>query len=889
MKSYLVRSLAAAALASTMLQAAPLLAETVPSPKSVLGQDVASDYYLANYDESLNYFRKLAASSNRIKLVDAGKTTQGREMVYAIISSPENLQKFEHYKEVSRRLGEARDLTDADARKLAHESKVIVHIDGGMHASEVADHQLPIALAHHLLSAKNDAEVAAILDNVILVLWPTLNPDGQNMVVDWYRKNLGTPYETSRMPWLYQEYVGHDNNRDGYMLNMLESQVATRAQQDYAPVIWYSHHQVAPFPARIWMPPFADPVSSNISPNMRIWTNAIGTNMMTRFEKEQKPGAIAQAKFDNWYPGFLDYTHVFRNTISFFTEVSHDSATPKTYKVEEFPKAFRDLKAQIMYPSPWKGGLWRLKDSVDYMMTASMSVLDTATKYREDLLFNRYQAARDTISQYAAEGPYAYVISSGQADMPEAALLAQKMIDHGLKVHQARTAINLGGVTYPAGSWVLLTDQPYARLAVELFEKQKYPDAILDGSGKPVDLPYDVTGWTLPLQMGVRVDTIKTPLDARIKGQLGEIASAALPKSSIVGKGNVFALSRKVNASFVAVNEILSKGGRIGLSTGAVTTDKGAETGAIIVEGISRAALLPILEKQRINATAMAAAPAVNGIAAAKVGLYRPWGANMYDEGWTRWLLEQSNYAPASIYNADMKAGSLSAKFDTIILPDINGPSAEKIAEEQRKKAAAGEKTSTRRPGPIGTLLDGLSSTDVPASYAGGIGDDGAAALKAFVADGGTLIALNNASDAVIDLFDLPVTNILKNAKSTEFFCSGALLEIGLNGASVATAGLPANPVVMFERGPAFEPKPGFNGQILASYAPDKNPLQSGVLLYPEKIQGKAAAMEVAYGKGKIYLYGFKPQWRAQSHGTYKFLYNLLYKQKDDASTPAHH
>jgi len=876
-----LRAVLSAALITTVLSGSPALAATdaaVPTPVSVLGQDVGADRYLANYEDSVGYFKKLAASSDRIKLFTAGKTTEGREMVYAVISSPENLKNFDKYKEISHRLGDARGLTDEQAKQLAHDSKVIVHIDGGMHASEVADHQLPIALAYKLLSTKGDPEVDAILDNVILVLWPTLNPDGQDMIVDWYRKHLGTPYETSRMPWLYQEYVGHDNNRDGYMLNMIESQVVTKAEQDYSPVIWYSQHQTAPFPARIWMPPFADPVSSNISPYMRIWTNAIGTNMMARFEKEQKPGAIAEARFDNWYPGFLDYTHVFRNTISFFTETAHDSATPKTYKVEDFPKDMQDLKAQIMYPNPWKGGLWRLKDSVDYMMTASMSVLETAVKYRETLLFNRYQAGRDNIKLYASEGPYAYVAPAGQTDTPEAGLLMQKMIDHGLEVYQAKAPVTLGGQSYPAGSWVIPMDQPFAGLAKELFEAQKYPDAVMDGSGKPVVLPYDVTGWTLPMQMGVRVDPVKTPLTDDARATLGRIDKVELPAGTISGNGDVFVLSHKVNASYLAMNDVLKKGGRIAFSTSPVATDKGDETGAIIISGINRSVMAAIAADRKVYATAMASAPAGEKVTKARVALYRPWGSNI-DEGWTRWLLEQYDFGPTSLHNADVQKGGLKAKFDTIILPDLNGPSANKLAEEQRKNAEKGIKAPLRRPGPMGSLLDGLSIADVPAPYAGGIGDDGAAALKKFVADGGTLVALNNASDAVIDLFDLPVTNVLKDVKSDQFFCSGALLQVSLNGTASATAGLPQDPIVMFERGPAFAPKQGFKGQILASYAAQGNPLRSGVLLHPEAIQGKAAAVEVDYGKGKIYLYGFKPQWRAQSHGAYKLLFNPLYTQ----------
>lgn len=847
------------ALMALALAGATAAAQEVPTPKSVLGHDVGEDRYLARYEEAVAYFHKLAAASDRIRMFTAGKTTQGKTFEYAVISSPANLAKFEQYKQASRRLADPRGLSEAEAKALAADSKIIVHIDGGMHASEVADHQLPMALAYKLLSARGDAEIDNILDDVILVLWPTLNPDGQDMVVDWYRKNLGTPFETSRMPWLYQEYVGHDNNRDGYMLNMIETRAVNTAEQEYAPAIWYSQHQTAPFPARIWMPPFADPISSNISPYMRIWTNAIGTNMMARFQKEQKPGAIAMARFDNWYPGFLDYIHVFRNTISFFTETAHDSATPKTYDVKDFPANMKDLKAQIWYPDPWKGGEWHLKDSVDYMVTASMSVLETAQKYRETLLFNRYQAGRDAMKLYASEGPHAFVIPSGQADMPEAASLAQLLVSHGLDVHQLTRSATIGGTTYPAGSFVVLMAQPFAGLAKELFEPQKYPDAILDGDGKPVDLPYDVTGWTLPMQMGVKVDTVTAPIDADVAGALVKLAKAEAPAGGVSGEGSTYLLPRTVNGSYKALNAVLAAGGKARFADG-----------SILVSGIARARLEKIVAPLGITATATAEAPAGEAVRKGRVGLYRPWGSNI-DEGWTRWVFEQYGFGAKSLYNADVKAG-LSGKYDTIVLPDISG--GRQVAAATTAPVSGG---APARRGPVGSLINGISASEVPAPYAGGIGEDGGAALKKFVADGGTLVALNNASDAVIDLFDLPVTNILKGVKSDEFFCSGALLQLVLAPGTAVSAGMAADPIVMFERGPAFAPKEGFNGTVLASYAPEGNPLRSGVLLHPEKIQGKAAAVELPYGKGKIYLYGFKPQWRGQSHGNYKLLFNLMY------------
>ena len=387
-----------------------------PTPESVLGHKPGDDFFLATYDESLAYFQKLAAGSDRVRLARVGKTSRGADWQIAIISSPQNLAKLDQYKETARRLALVKDLTEAQARDLAHNGKVIVHIDGGLHATEVAAAQHTIQLAYNLATRK-DPEVTAILDNVILLLWFSINPDGQNQVATWYRGNLGTPYEVSGHPGLYQEYVGHDNNRDGYMNNMLESQVVTKAALEYYPTVFYNHHQTAPFPARIWIPPFGDPVSLNPHPMMYRWVNLFGTAMAAYLDEHGMPGAMHRGRFDDWYPGFIDHVNNFRNTVSFLTETAlYRYATPHFYTVDEFPVEKRDLRAEVFYSSPWRGGWWRLGDAVRYMLGASMAVLDTAAKNREELLFGRYKAGRDVIARFQKDPPYAYVIPREQRD-----------------------------------------------------------------------------------------------------------------------------------------------------------------------------------------------------------------------------------------------------------------------------------------------------------------------------------------------------------------------------------------------------------------------------------------------------------------------------------------
>jgi hypothetical protein len=822
----------------------------VPTPVSVLGHNPGDDFYLADYSDTIRYFHAAAAASDRIKMFTVGKTTRGQDIEIAVISSPQNLARLDEYKKIAGRLANATDLTDESARELARNSKVIVHIDGGLHASEVAGPQHTIALAYKLLSAKDDPQVDAILDQVILVLWPTLNPDGQDMVVHWYRQNLGTKYEVSPLPWLYQEYVGHDNNRDGFMLNMKEEQVVVKAQLDYSPVIFYCQHQTAPFPARIWIPPFSDPISSNISPYVRSWLNVVGTNMAAYLNAHNMPGSISESRFDNWYAGFTDWAHVFRNEISFFTETAlYGYATPHFYTVDEFPKSYQDLRALTMYTTPWEGGWWRLKDAVDYMVGGSMSVLDLAAKNRETLLYNRYQAARDNINHFRKEPPFAYVISDKQTDTPEAGLLAQKMIDNGLDVYATKSGFHANGVTYPSGSWVIPMDQPFSALAKELFERQKYPDALENGTSKAIDLPYDVTGWTLSLQMGVHVDAVTDPLESDQRALLTRVDSVQLPEATVEGTGSIFAISHKANASFQLVNAALEAGGSVSLAQDPVKTAEGTEAGAFLISGVSRATLADLSKKYSAPAISVTAPAHTLPIKKARIGLYRPWNPSI-DEGWTRWILENYGFAPKSLYNADVRAADLLSRYDIIVLPDL----------------------SARQ------LMEGFQVGIVPGQYAGGIGQDGLNNLRDFTRDGGTLIALNKTANSLIPLMSLPVQNVIDGAKSDKFFCSGALLRVETEHPELpVNYGLADAPVVMFQGGPAFQTLPGFHGAVLARYPKQTNPLESGLLLHPEAIEGKAAAMELAYGHGRIVMYGFKPQFRGQSHATYKYLFNELY------------
>ncbi len=861
-----------------LLVSATLFAQ-VPAPESVLGHKPGDDFFLADYDQSLAYFQKLAASTDKLKLVKAGKTTEGRDWYFAIISSAQNLRDFEKYRDAARRLALVKGLSEADAHALAHTGKVIVHIDGGLHATEVAGAQHTIQLAYNLVNG-NTPEIRNILDNVILLLWFSINPDGQNMVAHWYTQNLKTPYEVSNMPGLWQEYIGHDNNRDGYMNNMIESQVVTKYELEYYPTVFYNHHQTAPFPARIWIPPFGDPVSAETNPLMWRWINKFGMSMAAYLDEHDIPGAMHRGRFDDWYPGFIDHVNNFRNTISFLTETAlYRYATPHFYTLDEFPRDKQDLRAEVFYPSPWKGGWWRLSDACNTMLAASMAVLDTAAKYREELLYTRYEAGRQTIERFRHDPPYAYVIPNEQRDLPTAETLVQKLITDGIEVNRASDNFKANGVTYKAGSWVVLMDQPFAALVKELFEVQKYPE--FRSTGAPItndaggrggrgqqaaatvpapgaagggrggrgnagggaaaptslsQLPYDVTGWTLPMQMGVEAVAVSEPVGDEARHTLRRIDNVETIAGKVQGSGPVFAFSHNSNAALKAVNEILDAGGSI---TFGKTDDMIYATGRVA----------PIFEKDGVDAKSMAEAPAGFAVKKPRIAVYEPWAGNI-DEGWTRWIFEQFHFPFTRLRNAEIQGGHLNEMFDTIVIAEM----------------------STRQ------IMDGMQAGTVPGEYAGGIGEDGADALREFVDRGGTLITLGNASLFPIDQFKIPVTNALAGLRPDQFFCSGTLLKAEIKEPThPVVAGLPADLTVMFERNVAFDTRPNFRGKILAAYPKDRNPLRSGYLLGPEHLEGKAAALDVNFGSGHIIMIGFRTQWRGQSHGTYKLLFNAVY------------
>ena len=847
----------------------------IPTPESVLGFPVGADFKLATYDESIGYFQKLAAASNRIRLVDVGKTSTGHTWTLAIISSPENLARLDRLKEIAQRIAHPTGLTDAEARRLAAEGKVFVDISGGLHASEIAGSQHTIQLAYDILAHADEPKTKAILDNTVLFLWPSINPDGQNIVVNWYRENVGTPYEVSPLHELYQKYIGHDNNRDAYMLNVVESRVVARTWRDWEPQIIYVQHQTAPFPTRIWLPPFAEPIAPRVPGLMSRQVNTIGMTIAQALESNGQVGATHMGTgFDAWYPGYIDYMPMLQNINAYWTETAlYRYATPHFYTLSDFPADMRDLRPQSLYPSPWPGGWWRLKDAVDYMRTASMATLDYAAKYREELLFNRYQAGRNAIRRYASEPPYAYVIPQVQRDPGTAAEMLRRLAFNGVRIAQLDRDVMLDGALQRRGSWIIPMDQEFAELVRQLFDAQDYPDLREYPDGPP-EQPYDAAGWTLPFQMDVTVVEVRSPLsaDARTAIELvrakpsdpraaadapfttDSIAAGIVnPPGSITGSGDRLAVDPAQNDAFRLISRALAAGGAVRFAPGAR-----AQGARYVVSGVPPGRLDGWARDLSLRAERVSSGAAGVPASRIRIAVFKPWTASM-DEGWTEWLLDQYGFTYSVIAPVDIRNGDLASRFDVILMASDSPRS----------------------------IANGFAAGTVPPRYAGGLGDTGARALDAFVRAGGTLVCLNESADYAISALDLPVKNIVSGVARKDFFASGSILEVITDPAHPVMAGMPERARVFVDDSPVFTTKDGFEGVALAKYAPAGSPRLSGYLLGEKYLQGNAAALDVKHGGGHVILIGFRPQWRGQPFGTFRVVFNAALFAHDMAATAA--
>ena len=851
---------AAPLLAAALLFSGPVpaAAQELPTPEQFLGFAVGTVHKLAHWDRIVEYMRLADTASGRIRTETLGRTTMGRDFVMVIATSAENMRNLDRIRGINRRLYDPDSIRDeAEAQRLVAEGKVVVCITLNIHSTEIGASQMALEAVYRLATEKSPY-VQNILDNVVLLLIPSLNPDGQAMVVDWHNRTYGTEYGGSRMPWLYHYYTGHDNNRDAYMMTQAETRLLGKVlYHEWFPEVWLDEHQMGSRGARIFVMPASGPTNPNVDPWIYRTAGLLGFAQGQALDEAGKPGVVYGQTYTYWWQGAMAWTGWWHNMVGMLTEVaSANLAAP----IENTPAwsggggrggAAQEGRVvwkpgqtgpQQNYLTPWPGGRWTLRDIVDYELIATYALLDASADMRENLLSGIYAVNRRTVEKGRAGDPAAIVVPSDQHDAPTLIKFLQVLYMGGVKVDRAEAPFTADGREYPAGTYVIPMAQVFRNYAKDLLEPQVYPST---------DPPYDVTGWSLGMQMGVETIFVEKPF--RYRGS--SVGEAAMPAGRIEGRGEVILLDPRNNDSFTAALRLLRAGHRVARATGEVAA--GTRTlppGAFVVTGSgARGDAAAAVRELGLTAYAVPQAPDALPLARApRVALYQAWGGNM-DEGWSRYILDTFEWEPIVVHPEDIRDRTdLISKYDVILLPD----------------------------GSRSQVVNGITDPRTPPEYRGGIGESGLAALRAFVEEGGTLVTLGRASLFAIEEFALPYSNRVDRSRLSreEFLSPGSLLEVQVDPTNPLAWGMPDRAIVMYANDPVLQTEASFDPQrsSIAVRFGGSNPLRSGWLRGPEHLYYAIGAATVRLGRGAVVLLPLRVQRRAQTHGTFKLLFNPL-------------
>ncbi|GAA3921537.1 peptidase [Chitinophaga oryziterrae] len=904
-----------------LLYTSVAVAQTVPSPKEHFGFNIGDDYKLATYTQTAAYFEKLAATSDRVKLVDIGLTEEGRHQYMLIVSSPENLKHLDQYKKISQQLARAEGLSDQQAHALAAEGKAIVWIDGGLHATEVVGiHQL-IETAWQFVSRK-DPETMRILDNVV-ILMTHANPDGQELTTNWYMRNADTlKRSTEQLPVLYEKYIGHDNNRDFYIMNMKESSnMGKQLFLEWMPQIMYNHHQRGPEGSVLAGPPYRDPFNYVFDPLMITGIDALGAAMYNRLNVEDKPGytRLNGSSFSTWYNGGLRTTTQYHNMIGLLTEII-GNPTP-----EKIPVVPSRLVPNGATPNPViPQDNWHFRRSIDYSVSLNYSVLDYAARQRDEVLYNIYKMGKNGIdkgnkdswtlspkradaitaaykkdkndttkddgsdpygwmkrgsnipmSYYdaiyknpALRDPRGYIISADQPDFATAVKFINALIKAGISVYKATDSFTVAGKHYPTGSYIVKTAQAFRPHVLDMFEPQDHPNDFQYPGGPPIR-PYDAAGWTLAFQMGIQYDR---QLDA-FDGPFQRLPYGELQQTSrtSVTVANGYLLSAHANNSFIAVNDLLKAGVKVYRLTSG-TADYPA--GTFYIPGNATAQLQQVIATLGVKPAGVSKKPkGLAAITSMRIALWDNYGGSI-PSGWIRWIMEQYHFPITVIYPQDIDSGDLRKKYDAIIfvtraIPPVKG----------------------EEPNRYGFSLKPPAPEEIPEQYRHMLGkitkDTSVPKLKEFLEAGGTIITIGTSTNLAYHL-GLPVHNALVEAGTekplpgTKYFVPGSILQVAFDSTQTAAWGMPSTGDINFDNSPVFklDATAAEKGvKPLAWFTTDK-PLRSGWAWGQAYLKDGVAAFVAPVGKGTLYAFGPEITFRGQSHGTFKLLFNGLYTVK---------
>jgi len=837
------------------------------SPEEFFGFQLGADRKIARWDKIVDYFHKLQEQSDRIKVIDMGPSTEGNPFLLCLISSPENISNIEEIREINNRLADPGDMSEEEAEKLFGKGKAVVCQSMSLHATEIGGTQMAPELAYDLLS-RNDEETKRILDNVIFLMVPCFNPDGQIMVTDWYNRWVGTEFEGTSLPWLYHKYVGHDNNRDAFQTNTVESQYMAKIMfQDWTPQVYVDHHHMGSYGARFYVPPYVDPIHPYADPLIWREHSWYGAHMAYRLEEQGKTGVINGAMFLAWGHLGFHWITIYHNIAGTLTEsASAKLATPLYIHPSQLRSGSRGnptYDPQTNFPHPWPGGWWRLRDIVEQQKISGWATLDMAARNKDTALKNAYLKGKRQTERGAMGVPAAYIIPSLQHDPVTSAKLVDKLLLQGLKVSRAIEDFIVDNTIYGAGSYIIDCAQPKSGLVKTLLGRTIYPDHpyTRDRDDSPMR-PQDSATDTMFEFMGVRVNPVEY-----IACDMEEISEVIWPEGCFVGSSEYgYVLDPRINDSFIAVNRLMKMGYTVSRAKNAVIcNDVGFPPGAFIIRDAKigememladelHLSFYPLCEEVKDTVTMMPP----------RIGMYqRYYGGNM-DEGWTRLVLEQFEIPYKTIMDDEVKKGGLKQNYDTIVLPnDSEQMIIGKNIEEYYKKRFRGRR----------------SAPNYPPEYKSGIGDEGVEALKKYVENGGTLVCLGSSCEFAINKLDLKLKNAVEGLTSKEFFCPGSTLHTNVDITNPAAYGMDLDSLILFWNSMVFDIIPSGENEkyeVIASF-PEREILESGWLIGEEKIKRKAAMIVAKLGKGKVVLIGFRAQNRAQTHGTYKLVFNSLF------------
>jgi hypothetical protein len=835
---------------------APAAAQQIPSPEDFFGFEMGADHKLARWDKLVEYYRLLDQASDRVHVVEMGLSTLGNPFLAIWVSSPENLANLDEIQRMNALLTDPRGAPQSDVDAAIRNSRAVVVQSYGLHSTEVAASQSAAEIIYEM-ATRTDPEMLRILDNTVAITIPCFNPDGEIMVTDWYNETVGTPAEGLGPPELYHYYIGHDNNRDAFMQNTVESQYGARILfRDWVPQAYIDHHQMGPYGARMYVPPYADPVRPDADPLVWREMGWYGAQIAYKAEEEALSGIINDAVYSGWGHFGFHWITPFHNIAGMLTEsASARLATPLFLHPDQLSGGARNLpryEEQTNFPNPWPGGWWRVRDIVVRQKVATFSTLDIAAKNRETVLRNAYlKASRQT--ERGAEGtPAAFVIPADQHDPLTMTKMVNKLLGQGIEVQRADAAFEHEGRTYGAGSYVVTMAQPKRGVVRWLLGRTFYPDNTWtrNADGSPIR-PYDMSTDNIGEFMGVRVD----PVEESPSAQLAVVGDTVEARGVVRRGSHGYLVDGRLNDAFKAVNMLWDDGVEVRRF---VRRHGPHRPGDFWIENatdeqVAAAADVTGVDFQAMDVDGGAAAPLLQR---RRIAMYhRYYGGNM-DEGWTRWLLENFSFAYTSLLDPELKAGNLNRKYDVIILP-----------EDDMRMMIEGRSSNT------------ADQPEYPEEFRSGFGEPGVQALEAFVRAGGTLVTLGESGDLPIERFHLPVRNVLEGLSSTEFWSPGSTLRVNVDNTDPLTFGMPEEALATFLAGSqAYQLVPVAENQKASrpvTYL-HRDVLESGWLLGEAHLADRAAVVSVALGRGSVVLLGFRAQHRAQTHGTYKLLFNAL-------------